>query len=89
MATSKVKHFYTINLTKNIAKGGSWLLHIMTLEGTDFKVAKTTAWANASAAKREAKEYTGRKTIKWETDPAVDDKGKPITFTAHFEARNI
>lgn len=66
---AKVKKTFQANITLNQSKGGGWLASY-TLSSTDSIVSRsdTTAWKNASAAKRWIKEkvtdLTPRKSVK-------------------------
>ena len=83
----KEKKWWDITITKTAGKGGAWLL--MSVLKDDAGVTEQimcTAWTNATAAKRQAKVDSNRKTIKW-VDSGQDDKGKPTNFTAKVEAK--
>ena len=68
-------------------KGGGWLLECQRIdEMGDPEYLYVQAWNNASAAKRDAKEHTNRKTFKW-LQSGLDDKGKPTKFTATVDIR--
>lgn len=83
----KEKKTWEIMLVKNTQKGGAWLLMcILKDELGHTEEAKTTAWSNASAGKRDAKVIINRKTIKW-MPSGQDDKGKPTQFTARVDVR--
>lgn len=84
----KEKKWWDITIVKNTQKSGAWLLMcVLTDELGQNEKVLTEAWTNASAAKRGAKEITGRKTFKW-IAAGQDDKGKPTQFTCKVEAKN-
>ena len=80
----KVQHTFTANLWLNTEKGGAWIAEYHYGTEEDFK-GLYTAWKNASAAKRWLKsvvqEVTPRKSIKMVAGDALDEKGKPVSFT--------
>lgn len=84
----KVNNTFEAHLWKNDVKGGAWLLEITVTDdaGNEVTDGSKSPWANASAAKRHAKEYavefTPRKSVKWEVNEVagLDAKGKPTYF---------
>jgi hypothetical protein len=80
---------FVVNLNKNPEKGGAWLAFVAVVTDEDVALAQlTTAWANASAAKRwvktQVQALTPRKSVKMVAGSAVDAKGKPVTFTGEL-----
>jgi hypothetical protein len=80
---------FVVNLNKNPEKGGAWLAFVAVVNDEDVALAQvTTAWANASAAKRwvktQVQALTPRKSVKMVAGSAVDAKGKPVTFTGEL-----
>jgi len=84
----KVQHTFTANLWLNTEKGGAWIAEYHYGTEEDFK-GLYTAWKNASAAKRWLKsvvqEVTPRKSIKMVAGDALDEKGKPVSFTGELK----
>jgi len=84
----KVQHTFTANLWLNTEKGGAWIAEYHYGTEEDFK-GLYTAWKNASAAKRWLKsvvqEVTPRKSIKMIAGDALDEKGKPVSFTGELK----
>jgi len=87
----KVNNTFKAHLWKNLTKGGAWQLEISIVDdfGNDVIDDVCSPWANASAAKREAKEkvieFTPRKSVKWIPDESiVDAKGKVAYFKAEM-----
>jgi hypothetical protein len=81
---------FVVNLNKNPEKGGAWLAFVAVINEENVAVAQvTTAWANASAAKRwvktQVQALTPRKSVKVVAGSAVDVKGKPVSFTGELE----
>lgn len=82
----KVNSVFNAELTKNVEKGGSWLVKVtVSDEGIDTpNVVAYSAWSNASACKRWVKakvaELTPRKSVKLTAGSALDVKGKPISW---------
>jgi hypothetical protein len=79
---------FKASLTKNIKKGGAWLLHYQIVLDGVVRLDVTQAWSNPSAAKRSVKEAvlanTPRKSIKWEPT-RMSEANKPITFSGVLE----
>ena len=84
----KVQYTFTANLWLNTEKGGAWIAEYHYGTEEDFK-GLYTAWKNASAAKRWLKsvvqEVTPRKSIKMVAGDALDEKGKPVSFTGELK----
>lgn len=86
----KVNVTFYAQTIKNQSKGGAWLTSIhITDEGMDTpNQVITTAWSNASAAKRWIKEMvqqlTPRKSVKMIASTNVDDKGKTVAFVGQI-----
>ena len=84
----KVQHTFTANLWLNTEKGGAWIAEYHYGTEEVFK-GLYTAWKNASAAKRWLKsvvqEVTPRKSIKMVAGDALDEKGKPVSFTGELK----
>lgn len=84
----KVQRTFTANLWLNTEKGGAWIAEYHYGTEEDFK-GLYTAWKNASAAKRWLKsvvqEVTPRKSIKMVAGDALDEKGKPVSFTGELK----
>jgi len=84
----KVQQTFTANLWLNTEKGGAWIAEYHYGTEEDFK-GLYTAWKNASAAKRWLKsvvqEVTPRKSIKMIAGDALDEKGKPVSFTGELK----
>jgi len=84
----KVQCTFTANLWLNTEKGGAWIAEYHYGTEEDFK-GLYTAWKNASAAKRWLKsvvqEVTPRKSIKMIAGDALDEKGKPVSFTGELK----
>lgn len=81
----KVNALFEAELTKNPEKGGAWLARVCVHdEGLDCDGWVTTAWSNASAGKRWAKEMvqklTPKKSVKFVAGGELDAKGKPMSF---------
>jgi hypothetical protein len=88
MAKKELKTFKA-SIKKNREKGGAWLCALSIaneLGNTDLT--ETTAWSNASAAKRHAKarvkELTPRKSISF-LGSMADEKEKPTVFTGTIQ----
>jgi hypothetical protein len=80
---------FVANLNKNPEKGGAWLAFVAVINEENEAVAQvTTAWANASAAKRwvktQVQTMTPRKSVKMVAGSALDVKGKPVSFTGEL-----
>jgi len=80
---------FVVTLNKNPEKGGAWLAFVAVVTDEDVAIAQlTTAWANASAAKRwvkaQVQAMTPRKSVKMIAGSAVDLKGKPVSFTGEL-----
>lgn len=80
---------FVVTLHKNPEKGGAWLGFVAVVTDENVAVAQmTTAWANASAAKRwvktQVQALTPRKSVKMVAGSAVDAKGKPVSFTGEL-----
>ncbi len=80
----KTTNSIKVELRKNREKGGAWLCTLRTSDEVgDILVDLTTAWANASAAKRwiksEVQRLTPRKSIKL-LGSVPDEKEKPTYF---------
>jgi hypothetical protein len=89
--SKKVNVTFYAQTIKNQAKGGAWLTTIsITDEGMDTpNQVMTSAWSNASAAKRWIKEMvqelTPRKSVKMiATTQNLDAKGKPLAFVGQI-----
>lgn len=87
----KVNNTFKAHLWKNLTKGGAWQLEIVIVDdlGNEVSDELISPWANASAAKREAKEkvieLTPRKSVKWVPDESiVDAKGKVAYFKSEM-----
>lgn len=87
----KVNNTFKASLWKNLNKGGAWQLEISIVDDAGNEVIDDhiSPWANASAAKREAKEkvieFTPRKSVKWIADESiVDAKGKVAYYRAEM-----
>lgn len=84
----KVNSVFYAQTVKNPEKGGAWLTTVrVTDEGMEQPCCEyTTAWSNASAAKRwikeKVQELTPRKSVKMNacTTTPPDEKGKPMAF---------
>lgn len=80
---------FVVTLNKNPERGGAWLAFVAVVNSEDVVIAQvTTAWANASAAKRwvktQVQALTPRKSVKMVAGSAVDLKGKPVSFTGEL-----
>ena len=90
MAKKELKTFRA-SINKNREKGGAWLctLSVQNELGT-VDMLETTAWSNASAAKRHAKarvkELTPRKSMSF-VGSALDEKEKPTAFSGTIQYR--
>jgi hypothetical protein len=89
--SKKVNVTFYAETIKNQAKGGAWLTTIrITDEGMDTPhEVITSAWSNASAAKRwikeKVQELTPRKSVKMiATTQNLDAKGKPLAFVGQI-----
>jgi hypothetical protein len=89
--SKKVNVTFYAETIKNQAKGGAWLTTIrITDEGVDTPhEVITSAWSNASAAKRfikeKVQELTPRKSVKMiATTQNLDAKGKPLAFVGQI-----
>jgi hypothetical protein len=84
----KIQHTFKANLWLNTEKGGAWIAEYHYGTEEDFK-GLYTAWKNASAAKRWLKsvvqEVTPRKSIKMVAGDALNEKGKPVSFTGELK----
>lgn len=86
----KVNVVFYAETIKNQTKGGAWLTTIrITDEGVDVpNETITSAWSNASAAKRfikeKVQELTPRKSVKMVASQQVDEKGKPVAFVGQI-----
>lgn len=87
----KVNNTFKGTLWKNLNKGGAWQLEIAIVDDSGSHVIDPviSPWANASAAKRDAKdkvvEFTPRKSVKWVPDESiVDAKGKVAYYRAEM-----
>lgn len=80
---------FTATVNLNIEKGGGWLASVSITSATGTDTQLTTAWKNASAAKRwvkeRVKELTPRKSIKLIESAKKDDK--PISFVGSLDYR--
>jgi hypothetical protein len=85
----KVDYKFHAEVNLNAEKGGAWLavVHVDNEEGI-AQAMFTTAWRNASAAKRYVKvmvqELTPRKSVKMVAGDAKDEKGRPTSFTGEL-----
>lgn len=80
----KVDASFKAEICKNTEKGGAWLAsYILFKDGTEVG-SNTSAWSNASAAKRWVKarvlEHTPRKSIKMEMTMSDLETKKPTCF---------
>lgn len=89
--SKKVNVTFYAETIKNQAKGGAWLTTIrITDEGMDTPhEVITSAWSNASAAKRfikeKVQELTPRKSVKMiATTQNLDAKGKPLAWVGQI-----
>ena len=85
----KVDYKFHAQVTLNSEKGGAWLAVVqVNNEEAVVQAMFTTAWRNASAAKRYVKamvqELTPRKSVKMVAGEAKDEKGRPISFTGEL-----
>ena len=79
----------TINREKFGAWSATWTL---TNDQDETVDSGTTAWKNASSAKKwlksKAAEKTPRKAVKLLASPETDEKGKPVKFFGSFTFRD-
>jgi hypothetical protein len=86
----KVNVVFYAQAIKNQSKGGAWLTSIhITDEGMETpNQVITSAWSNASAAKRwikeKVQELTPRKSVKMIASTNLDAKGKPVAFVGQI-----
>lgn len=86
----KVNVTFYAQTIKNQSKGGAWLTSIhITDEGMETpNQVITSAWSNASAAKRwikeKVQELTPRKSVKMIASTNLDAKGKPVAFVGQI-----
>ena len=86
---AKVKHTFSANISLNQNKGGAWLAsYSLSSASSIISQGETTAWKNASAAKRWIKERvvakTPRKSLKW-THVVQNADSKPVEFSGVLE----
>ena len=82
----KVSYKFTADINLNSEKGGAWLAVVNVVDENNIAQAMfTTAWKNASAAKRYAKtmvqQLTPRKSVRMIAGEGVDEKGRPTSFS--------
>lgn len=85
----KVTYKFSANLNINPEQGGAWLAIVTVTDENDVTHAFfTSAWKNASAAKRYVKamvqELTPRKSVKLLAGESLDVKGKPVSFAGEL-----
>ena len=85
----KIGYVVEASARKNLEKGGAWLAVVqVNNEEAVVQAMFTTAWRNASAAKRYVKamvqELTPRKSVKMVAGEAKDEKGRPTSFTGEL-----
>lgn len=80
------------SLTKNINKGGAWLLHYQIVLDGVVRLDVTQAWSNPSVAKRTLKEVvlkeTTRKSIKM-ASIKQDENGKHLSFVGEINYKPL
>ena len=85
MAKKTQFSFQAITTIDSTEKAAAWLtsFHVISEDGSVI-VTKSSAWKNASAAKRWIKaqvlEHTPRKSVKMVPSAVLDEKGKPNMF---------
>jgi hypothetical protein len=84
---------FDARVARNMAKGGGWLATVkVSNDQDDVSDSITSAWKNASAAKKWVKEQvqklTPRKSVKLIAGPELDDKDKPTRFTGSLTYRD-
>jgi hypothetical protein len=85
----KVDYKFTAEVNLNSEKGGAWLAVVCVCNEEGVAQAMfTTAWRNASAAKRYVKamvqELTPRKSVKMIAGETKDEKGRPTSFSGEL-----
>lgn len=85
----KINHNFSASIKLNPEKGGAWLVVISLVdENMEIKTSSSTAWKNATAAKKYVKEmvkfHTPRKSIKLIPNDEKDAKGKPVKFVGEL-----
>lgn len=88
---AKVKHQFQVSIMLNEEKGGGWLAnYTLTSDASIVGKSDTTAWKNASAAKRwikaKVQELTPRKSVKLIPVPK-EGQSNPIGFNGLLEFR--